>query len=406
MFERFKKQRGISLVILIIMVVFVGIMVAGIHAFLAENIRLSDVEKQRARALYLAEMGISDSFWELNYSEKLYGSPAQPYGQIDQQTVNFFDGSSGTYEVPEPTDSIVSTGVYGDITRILKVKIDYFTSQYVFFAGSANDFTFTKNSEIEGDVFINGSVTVGTPTQIDTNQMTLYLPPGESAEYDNHDPFPYTTLNDPPSFPGLNTSYYDNLLSQCSTMSPGDSIWDDRSLPDTVWINGNLTINKNKTISTSGSSSIVVVTGSATINKNVQLTDSIQLITQNGIACDMNITVGTTTGQSGDLFFAKMNSVEIGQNNVFNGSVVSNSNLTVQQKATINGFVYAKNNIDIEIQLTINGCLWGYAFAGNTTEDKFKTIWNASYIPSPLAPGVEDIGSTILELVQNSWREL
>ena len=406
MFERLKKQKGISLVILIIMVVFVGIMVAGIHAFLAENIRLSDVEKQRARALYLAEMGISDSFWELKYLEKLYGLPTQPYGQIDRQTVNFYDGSSGTYEVSEPTDSIVSTGVYQDITRILKVGIGYSTTHYTFFTGSANDFIFAKNSKVTGDVFVNGSVTVVTPTQIDTNQMALYLPSGESAEYDNHDPFPYTTLNEPPSFPGLNTSYYDNLISQCSNMLPGDSIWDDRSLPDTVCINGNLTINKNKTISTAGSSSIVVITGSVTINMNVQLTDSIQLISQNGITCDKNITVGTTTGQSGNLFFSKTSSVEIGQSNVFNGSVVSNNNLTLQQQAIINGFVYAKNNIDIKIQLTTNGCFWGYAFAGNTTEDKFKTIWNASYIPDPLPPGVENIGSITLELVQNSWREL
>jgi hypothetical protein len=406
MFERLKKQKGISLVILIIMVVFVGIMVAGIHAFLAENIRLSDVEKQRARALYLAEMGISDSFWELKYSEKLYGLPSQPYGQIDQQTVNFFDGSSGTYEVPEPTDSILSTGVYQDITRILKVGIGYSTSHYTFFAGSVNDFTFAKNSEVTGSVFLNSSLTVTTPTNIDTCQMTLYLPSGETAQYSSGNPFPYTTLNDPPSFPGLDTSYYDSLLNQCSTMPIGDSTWNDRSLPDTVWINGNLTINMNKTISASGSSSIVVVTGSVIINKNVRFGDSIQLITQNGITCDKNIRVGTTTGQSGNLFFTKTNSIEIGQNNIFNGSLVSNNNLTVQQQATLNGFVYVKNSANIKMNLTTNGCFWGYTFAGNTTNDNFSVIWNSNYIPDPLPPGVGSVGSTILELVQNSWREL
>ena len=29
-----------------------------------------------------------------------------------------------------------------------------------------------------------------------------------------------------------------------------------------------------------------------------------------------------------------------------------------------------------------------------------------AFIPNPLPPGVEGIGSTTLELVQNSWREL
>jgi hypothetical protein len=162
----------------------------------------------------------------------------------------------------------------------------------------------------------------------------------------------------------------------------------------------------NKTINASGSSSIVVVTGSVSINKNVRFGDRVWLITQNGISCDRNIRVGNTTGQSGNLFFAKTNSIEIGQNNVFNGSLVSNNNLTVQQQATINGFVYVKNSANIKMNLTTNGCFWGYTFTGNTTNDNFTVIWNSNYIPDPLPPGVGSVGSTILELAQNSWREL
>ena len=66
-----KKEKGISLLILIIIIALVGITAVGLTTFLSQNIALSLVEKDRARALYLAEMGVADSFWELKYSEKL-----------------------------------------------------------------------------------------------------------------------------------------------------------------------------------------------------------------------------------------------------------------------------------------------------------------------------------------------
>lgn len=401
-----KKQKGISLILLMMMVVFVGIMVVGIQAFLAENIRLSSVEKDRARALYLAEAGLSDSYWELKYSEKLYGLPSQPYGQIDEQTVNFYDGTSGTYSVPEPSDSIVSTGTYKDVVRRLKVGINYTSIRYCFFSGSTNDFTFPRNVAVVGSVFVNGSVTVTTPTNIDTNQMKLYLPPGESANYSGGGDFPYTTIDPAPSLPDLNTSYYDNLLSIAATYPAGDSNWGNRSLPETVWINGNLTVQQNKTISISGSYSIVVVTGGVNAGRNVKFSDDIEIIANNGITLGQNNEVGTTTGLSGNILFTKSSEITLGQGNTVNGSIVSNNNLEITKLSTINGFVYVKNSSDIKMDVTINGCIWGNNYTSNTVEQLVAINWNPNYIPSPLPEGVSDIESTIFALVSNSWREL
>jgi len=402
-----EKQKGISLVILMIMVVFVGIMVVGIHAFLAENIRLSSVEKYRARALYLAEAGLSDSFWELKYSEKLYGPPSQPYGEIDQRTVNFYDGTSGTYSVPEPTDSIVCTGTYKGIVRKLKVGIDSLSIRYVFFAGSYNDFTFSRNSSVVGSTFVNGSVTVTTPTNIDTAQMKLYLPPGATASYSGGGDFLCTTIDPPPSLPDLNTSYYDNLLSTASFYPAGDSNWtSNRSLPETVYVNGNLTIANNKSISTSGDSSIVVVTGSITVNQRVDFSDNITLIANSGISLDRNVDVGTTTGLSGNLLFTKSSQISLGQGSTINGSIVSNNDLEIIRLSTINGLVYVKNSSDIKMSVTLNGCIWSSSFEGNTTEQQLTINWTPSYIPNPLPPGVTEPQSTTLVALQNSWKEL
>ena len=73
MLSKIKNQQGISLLVLIIMIVLVGIIALGITAFLIQNIALSLIEKDRARALYLAEAGLSDSFWELKIKENFMG---------------------------------------------------------------------------------------------------------------------------------------------------------------------------------------------------------------------------------------------------------------------------------------------------------------------------------------------
>jgi hypothetical protein len=409
MLKRLKKQKGISLVILIIMVVFVGITVVGIHAFLAENVRLSDVEKQRARALYLAEMGISDSFWELKYSEKLYGLPTQPYGRIDLQTVNFFDGTSGTYEVPEPTDSIVSTGIYGDITRMLKVGINYSSSsQYVFFAAGSNDFTFDRNAALTGNAFVNGSVTVTTPTDIDTTQMTLYLPSGESASYSGGGNFPYTTIDPVPTSPDLSTTYYDNLISLAQSQSPGDVWgWFDMAIGDTVLINGNVLLMWNVDITTTGTSSIVVVTGNFWASWNVTFSDSIQLIVNGIVYFDQNCSIGTTTGRSGNLIYSNSQYISLGRGNTINGAIVSNNNLVINRSVTINGLTYVKNESNVDRNANINGCIWSNSFTSNRMGRSAIINWNPDYLPSPLPPGVSQPGSAgTFSLAENSWKEL
>jgi hypothetical protein len=359
--------------------------------------------------LYLAEMGISDSFWELKYSEKLYGPPAQPYGQIDQQTVNFFGGTSGTYEVPEPTDSIVSTGIYGDITRILKVGINYSTSsQYVFFAGGLNDFTFDRNTELVGDAFVNGSVTVTTPSDIDTSQMTLYLPSGESASYSSGGGFPYTTINPAPTLPDLSTSYYDNLISLAQSQPPGNLwVWFDVAIGDTVLINGDVVLAWNVDVTTTGTSSLMVVTGNLYAFWNVTFSDSIQLIVNGVVSFNQNCSIGTTTGGSGNLLYSNSQYVSLGQGNTVNGAIVSNNNLVINRSCTINGLIYVKNQASVDRNTSINGCIWSNNFASNRTGRNLILNWNPDYLPSPLPPGVSQPGSAgTFTLVQNSWKEL
>jgi hypothetical protein len=402
-----KEKSGVSLVILIIITALVGITAVGVTAFLSQNLALSSVEEERARALYLAEMGVADSFWELKYSEKLYSPPSQAYGQIDLQTVNFGDGTSGTYTVPEPDDSIVSIGTYRGITRRIKVGIENTTTNYALLAASAQDLTFEQDCQVVGNCFVNGSVTVTTPTNIDTLKMTLYLPSGEDATYWRGGTFPFTTVDPAPTLPNLDLTYYVTLLNLAASRPPGNVTWNsDRILPDTVLINGNLTISNNRNITTAGGSSLVVVDGQVSMGNNVSIADSIQFIAQSQINCGVGTTVGSTTGRSGNLLFSRTNQIRLRNNVIVNGSLISNQAFRIDRWAVVNGFVYVGTTTNIIRDTAINGCLWGHSFTSQSINRSAGIIWNAGYIPSPLPPGVSSIGSSSISFVENSWKEL
>ena len=427
MLKRLRKEEGISLVILIIMVVFVGITVVGIHAFLAENIRLSDLEKQRARALYLAEMGISDSFWELKYSEKLYGPPTQPYGQIDQKTVNFYDGSSGTYEVPEPTDSIVSTGIYREITRKVKVGIETMAGglEFSFFCGeNTSEYQrFSSDVSITGNAFANSDVRVYLPTLIDTNTMTLYLSQGHSAIYDGGDPFPYTTLDPPPAYPSLDVSWYQELINRAGSGSTCDSgcgdgwkgcdVWDTRSVGDTVFVDRCLIIAKNAVITSTGTHSVIVSCCAVKINSSAEIADNIKIITKYEVLINDNVSFGTTTGRSGNLLFSLYGDAIIKTRATINGAILSNENISVDGRAVVNGLTYARDCIEFSDDVTINGAVWADRYLSSNTYHRLPPstaiYWNGDYLPSPMPIGLtppSTPGGEGIQYIANSWREL
>ena len=417
MLDRVKNQNGISLLMLTILIVLVGIIAIGITVFLIQNLALSLTEKDRARALYLTEAGLADSFWELKNNEKLYGLSDQPFGQIDQQSVVLFDGTTGTYEVNKPTDSIVSIGAYKGIVRKVRAKIILVPKDYVLFSGEKRDFRFARSCQVEGNVFVNGNVTVGRPSNIDTTKMKLYLPKGNTAEYESGSGFPYISLESPPTLPPLNSYYYDSLLGVAGMQQPRDILWQQSQLldPGVIFINGNLTIRVNNapiSISSLGAT-IVVVTGKVTMiskkNRSILIGDNAEFVAKGEIELQTSeIKIGLSTGRSGNLLYSN-SMVVINDKNLINGGVVSPEMLTIGNQATVNGFIYAGNIAQVRRRVIINGAVWAGNFSDGTilgtTGNRVDFIWRGDYIPSPLPRGIAEIQPSV-ELVANSWKEI
>lgn len=420
MLGKLGNQQGISLLVLVIMIVLVGIIAAGITAFLIQNLALSLSEKDRARALYLAEAGFTDSFWELKNRQKLYGLPAQPFGQIDQQTINFADGTKGTYETPEPIDSIVSIGTYKGIVRKTKAEIILVPKDYVLFSGEKRDFRFAQSCQVEGNVFVNGNVTVRRSSNIDTTKMRLYLPKGNTAQYEpGGSGFPYISLESPPALPSLDTHYYDSLLTLHQSQLPGDVVWQNTQFLNsgTILINGNLTIKAPAEISSLGFTT-VVVTGwirmLAQANGNILIKNNIKFVAKGVIEILIQrIQIGLTTGRSGNLLYSakevRTNDGSSANRAVINGSIVSPQSVSLGNWAIVNGFIYAGNTAQVGQQVSLNGAIWAGNFSDGitvgTTGSKVGFIWRGDYIPSPLPRGIAEIQPNV-ELVANSWKEI
>lgn len=398
-------DRGVALVTLIAMLAVFGVVAVAVGYMLTQGTSSTFVSLSATRAFYLAEAGLNDSFWELKYGSKLYGAPGDPLGEIDSRSITFGDGASGSYTVEEPTNEIVATGEVGGVKRRVRVMVTNAKVSYTLYVCNRGNVTIDKNTEVSGNIFINGNVIVKTPTDIDTNITVLYLNESDDAHYSNGAMFPYRTLSHAPEDPVLNTSWYDSLLAVAATQHAGNETWKNKTIQNTLYIKGDLTIEKSLT---TGGSAVVVVDGSVSLKNNATVDDSIIIISEQGINIGNNVEIGNTRGKSGNLLFSKSAPISIGNNAVVNGSVVSKDDMTIGGNAEVCGLVFCNGELSIDNGgMDVNGELWTSSLSGNTLSKNSKVVYNSSYISSALPPGVTNPSSQgRVNYCVNGWREL
>jgi len=401
-------QEGVALVTLITLIVLFGLLAVAVSTLLNQSSVGAFVEFNNLRALYLAEAGLNDSFWELRYGSKLYGQSSLPLGRIDTREISFHDGSSGHYYVPEPNNEILSTGESDGVKRSVKMAFTSQTLNFAFYTAQPGQISFGKNVKVTGNIFVNGDLTVVTPTNMDTNYVTVYLKVGDEAHYSNGALFPYVTVSSQPAPPVLNTAWYDSLLSEAASQPGGDAVWGSRSVQGTVFINGNLLVGNRASITRSGGPAIVVVTGAIVFSNRVSIADSISFIAGNGIAMLNRVEVGQTTGTSGNICFSRQGIIAIALQCTVNGSVISGGDVSILSNSTVNGLVFAVNRYDQIINGGIvNGVLWVGRLSGDSLKKKSKVIYTPQYLPSGMPPGVTPPGGASgVERVPNSWKEV
>jgi len=417
------NEKGIALVSLIILITVFGALGVAAVRYLSQSTAGGIVELNRARAFYLAEAGVNDAFWELKYSEKLYGTSGDDYGLIDTRTVSFEGGLTGGYRASEDDNEILSRGMSGGTARELIQRVAVGGVNYSLYRyDSGGDFTIETGTEITGNVFTRSSVIVSTLSALDSSSVSFFLREGESVNYQGGGPFPAEILADEPEPPVLDVSWYDSLITEASSApggSPGQGAggggaggppggsserWGSRNLGEVELLNGDLRINTHSDISTVHDSSLVVVNGSVVIMPWAEIGDNIKIIAADGIRVSPNSRVGITEGRSGNLLYAGNGSIEIRDNSEVNGTILANSGCEVR-KSEINGLVWA-DLIDIGNGVEIRGALWTNSITGNDLEEDSKVLDFREYLPAGMPIGLNvtwDVST--LERAENGWRE-
>ncbi|MBN2072155.1 MAG: hypothetical protein JW814_11930 [Candidatus Krumholzibacteriota bacterium] len=404
------NQSGMTLVTLAIMITIFGTLALAVQVLVSQSSASGVVALERARALFLAEAGLNDSFWEIKYSEKLYGPPSEGYGTISPQTVIFETGVVASFQAAESMDIITASGVVNGVRRSVRNEVESSGSvaDYSIFQWSDNDLTLENSSRVAGNVYGNGSIRVYSGANI--SGAEFYVPEGESAYHIGGDAIPCTEMNPAPSTPQLDLSSYQAKIAEAAILPTGNQSWGDRALAAEVLVNGNLTLGHHTDLTVSGSSALIVVNGNVTINHHSTLADNISIVASGIITLSGNsIEIGSTTGRSGNLLISTGNNIYLSQQAAINGAVITPNTCQVENHSTINGFVYAGDLFRLNGSIGINGAVWTEDFLDQSIPSGIEILGNTGYLPSPLPAGLTPPGGNggaATKELAGRWREL
>ena len=227
-----------------------------------------------------------------------------------------------------------TTGGLGDIL-----------GEYVVYWGGegGGDSTIGNNVTINGDIFVNGDLNIGNNGNVSGDVYAT----GEVNSGDGTDISGTTESDAEPPYdpPTLETTYYDIQIANAVGCGVGDTTWDNENIPGLTEIDGNLTVNQNKTISLTGVAT-VVVTGTVLIRNNARIGDNIRVIAGGLITIQNNVILGKNQLWYSTVGFDVGNNAEVGTVEVGEGTqFITPGNISFGNNIEYYGFIYCGGDI-------------------------------------------------------------
>ena len=414
------NDKGFSLIIIVFIILITStVMLAGYSFLIVHEMGFSGIEMNEQKALYIAEAGIErlmeylegDTDWSDNNGT----------GVINE---NFGDGSysvdlsSGT----RTTIVVTSEGTVGSgprqVDRKVRQKIRRLPEafNYAVFWEGGGTLIVQKGAVVinGGDVFTKDTISSDSPGTIDvTDGGTPSLTSGgfvyTTASWTAGGTYTEATKpNDEPSYPALDTTFYDNLITTAEAQVVGDLIQTggSYSVSGTTYVNGVITFS-GVTVTGSGT---LVATGNITIQSSTTVTPNsgnfIRFISKTSITI-----TGSSTTASGTLAYGRSS---VGLDGVtVTGAFISAGTVTIDNDSAVTGYAYA-DTLEARNNATVNGSLVVNRFAGNRITNPNKTItinYDHSYLEDA-APGLGlDIDGDaneegVIIKVPGTWQQL
>lgn len=373
------NDRGFSLVIIVFIILITAVVtVTGYSFLIVQEMRFSGIEANDEKALYIAEAGIERAMEYLEGDTDW--SDNNGTGVINE---NFGDGSysvdlsSGTRtSIVVTSEATVDSGPR-QVKRKIRQKIRRLPEafNYALFWEGGGSLVINK-----GNVVINGGDAFTKDTISSDSPGTISVTEGGTPSATSGG-FVYTTTswtaggtyteatkpNDEPSYPSLDTTFYDNLITTAEAQPIGDLIQTggSYSVSGTTYVNGVVTFS-GVTVTGSGT---LVATGNISIQSSTTVTPNsggfIRLVSKT----EVNIIDSTTA--TGTLAYGRVE-VEI-VTSTATASFISPATALISTNSFITGYVYA-DTLNMRENATINGSLVTNRFAGNKITNPNKTI--------------------------------
>ncbi len=389
------NERGAALMFTFAVLLSMTLLVGAFVFMVSTRILGSGGSWTAAQAVWIAEGGLQQVYYQLYTDSSFRNSPTSPVtGALGTGSYSVTVSKSGQTYTLGSTGTV--SGFSRKINRTVTVSGGYpYAFDYgVFGNTNASQLRLMNNVTITGDLFYDGNV------QIDSGNTVTGLVYADAVTGSGS----YTVAGGSPSpvptYPSFSTASYDSAITTAE--GTATSNWT-LSGSSSYNLNGGTVYYKAVTIKNSAAitgTGTIVATGDVLIRDSANIGPDITIITKKDLTVQ-----NTSVVQSGGVLYGR-NSVTLRDNAGVTGSVLvptSGKTASVVEDATLTGILYA-DIVKLRDQAVVTGSVAGNDFTNDRITDTVHVTFSASARPTTLPPGFT--ATPVSVTPQNDWDEV
>lgn len=388
-----KKSKG-NLLVTFILLIALSFTVFSYLYLIGFRVKESGFRVSENQAFYAAEAGLNKAIWYLGTSTAQGGKGASWRVTSSQEAfgrgkyyITVRDSATGEVQ-------IISTGeVLGTRKTVSQTLVTGglpTAFNYSLYSNSTS--AISGSAIVDGDMYVNGNTTLSDYVHVQNGD--IYHPTGTTISVSGSPTYVDGGQPNPkPSFPALDSSSYDSLITTASHVAAGDVSYTDATVNlngSTIYVKGNVTIAGNTTFNGPGA---IVATGTISLSGNTYSTGSVNFISNGQISATGNTYTAGSTYYSTTSIFAS------GNTRVSVGSFITKGNVTLGGNLNLSGIIYAQGSASLTGNTIVTGSL--VTNSVSTITDNSHVTYDPTYFPAQMPVGFT---GTTLTVKKGTWK--
>jgi len=406
------NKKGFVLLLSIVIMIVLSAIVGGLIVSLTADTRNLAVQRNDAKAFWIAEAGVAHAVKQL-----LNGDITLTVGASSSIAITSFGGGTYSVTLTRPVDDIVitATGTYGSQSRQVTQSETVATTtyfpyafSYAVFGTNSGGTTFkvgNNNSAevvISGDLYYDGTVDVKNDSSVvDGVVYADSIIGGGTYTPGVGDPDPI------PTYPSFSTATYDTAITTADSSASSNltvSGSTNLNLAGATVYYETVTIKDDATITGPGT---IVATKAVTIKDDAIVGTGVHFISKKDITIQNDAVV-----QSGGSYYSREDIIVKNDANVTSALIttVNDKQVKVMNDAVFEGIIFT-DKANIQDDAVVNGSIVANEFASNQIANNATVTHDPddpddSYLPSTVTTGFTPRNTYTYAKAANSWAEI